>query len=563
MSRRTAIFLGVAIISLTLGILHASSLSFVNDDAFISFRYAKNFVRGLGLVYNVGERVEGFTNFLWTMLMALGIRLGIDPVNFSTNIGILFHASTLALFGFLSWRLRPSSANIVLPMTMICLSVHRDFSVYATSGLETSMYTCLLSGAFVAVIVGRSSASALLLSGMLISLATMTRPDGALFGFAIASYLLLTQPFPLKKVSVFSVPVILFFFPYWFWRWNYYGFFFPNTFYAKSVDVPYYSQGLAYIGTYFITYYVFLLAIPLLLLMLWRLGKQRESILTIMRSDADFMQPLVLALLFVAAQTLFILRVGGDFMFARFFIPVTPFLFLALELLGTRLMPQVQGLLFHLLIVGATIFRINLYSDRKMYGYIADEYQWYTKEHLENARRTGEKLRTYFDGLPVGIAFWGEGARLAYYSDVPLAIEAAAGLTDSTIAHQILGARGRPGHEKKPTLEYLYRRKVHFLFAPPEAGFAVTIVDKISFGDLDGRILIYDNAIMSKLGRYPEITFLKASDGIDAYLSNIDTMPADIVKRDYDHLKRYYFQHNDDREREQRFIDRLAHDGLR
>src|SRR5262245_10458405 len=49
----------------------------VCDDAFISFRYADNLVHGLGLVFNAGERVEGFTNFLWTLWIALGMRLGV------------------------------------------------------------------------------------------------------------------------------------------------------------------------------------------------------------------------------------------------------------------------------------------------------------------------------------------------------------------------------------------------------------------------------------------------------------------------------------------------------
>ncbi len=42
----------------------AWSNRFIQDDAFISFRYAENLVQGKGLVYNEGERVEGYTNFL-------------------------------------------------------------------------------------------------------------------------------------------------------------------------------------------------------------------------------------------------------------------------------------------------------------------------------------------------------------------------------------------------------------------------------------------------------------------------------------------------------------------
>ena len=38
------------------------------DDAYISLRYARNLVSGTGLVYNPGEYVQGYTNFLWVML---------------------------------------------------------------------------------------------------------------------------------------------------------------------------------------------------------------------------------------------------------------------------------------------------------------------------------------------------------------------------------------------------------------------------------------------------------------------------------------------------------------
>ena len=50
--------------------VHAYRFSFTMDDAYISLRYAKNLVDGLGLVYNPGEFVEGYSNFSWTMLLA-------------------------------------------------------------------------------------------------------------------------------------------------------------------------------------------------------------------------------------------------------------------------------------------------------------------------------------------------------------------------------------------------------------------------------------------------------------------------------------------------------------
>ena len=43
----------------------------VCDDSLISLQYARNVARGLGFVFNPGERVEGFTNFLWVTVLAL------------------------------------------------------------------------------------------------------------------------------------------------------------------------------------------------------------------------------------------------------------------------------------------------------------------------------------------------------------------------------------------------------------------------------------------------------------------------------------------------------------
>ena len=38
---------------------------YTSDDAYISYRYARNFADGAGLVWNRAEWVEGYTNFLW------------------------------------------------------------------------------------------------------------------------------------------------------------------------------------------------------------------------------------------------------------------------------------------------------------------------------------------------------------------------------------------------------------------------------------------------------------------------------------------------------------------
>src|SRR5262245_49032609 len=57
------------------GVYRAAEAAWLADDAFISFRYARNWAEGQGLVWNPGERVEGYTNFLWTFGIGLLVRL--------------------------------------------------------------------------------------------------------------------------------------------------------------------------------------------------------------------------------------------------------------------------------------------------------------------------------------------------------------------------------------------------------------------------------------------------------------------------------------------------------
>ena len=60
----------------------------LSDDAFISFRYAKNWSESSGLVYNVGEYVEGYTNLLWTVVLGLGMMVGVQPEFLSHTLSI-------------------------------------------------------------------------------------------------------------------------------------------------------------------------------------------------------------------------------------------------------------------------------------------------------------------------------------------------------------------------------------------------------------------------------------------------------------------------------------------
>jgi hypothetical protein len=561
--KKLTIFLGLSFIAILVGIIHASSLSFVNDDAFISFRYAKNLVDGFGLVYNAGERVEGYTNFLWTIFIALGMKLHIDPVPFSATLGLIFYTCTLLLFIFSSWKHKDINSKyfFFIPLTALALSVHRDFNVYATSGLETSMFTFLVSLGFVLLLHSKKLMS-LFCAGIICVFMMMTRPDGAIFTAASIIYLILTRQRRIKEIFYFLLPSIIIFIPYWFWRYDYYGFFFPNTFYAKSIALPYYTQGLKYTLLYFGTYYSPSLLIPLIGIALYQ--RLPEIKLTGIRNSfyklrtTDSFKPILLASLFIGFYTLFIIRIGGDFMHARFFIPITPILFFIIEYFIVKVTTRNWNLILITLVLFSTIFRNDMFGNKLNVGYIVDEVKFYTQQYHQSEKANGEKLRHYFEGLPVRVAFWGSKLRLIYYADPVYALEANAGLTDTALAHQTLSMRGRPGHEKNAPLSFLIDRKINFFFTPMyEQSPDKSEMNRINFDSVGGYIIGYYNPIMSALEKYPEIKFIHIPDYIDSYLTNIKLRSQHQVEQDYIYFRSYYFIHNSDSVRDKEMLSYL------
>lgn len=94
--RKNSTFIIVFSIIILIFIAHSIFLSVITDDSFIGFHYAKNFVNGSGLVWNIGEKpIEGYTNFLWVMLCSVGLLLNLELTTFSQFLGILSSVITL------------------------------------------------------------------------------------------------------------------------------------------------------------------------------------------------------------------------------------------------------------------------------------------------------------------------------------------------------------------------------------------------------------------------------------------------------------------------------------
>ena len=79
MRQRTRILI-LSLVALAILAAGLSAFHYIPDDTFITLRYARNVLRGKGFVFNPGERVEGYTNFLWLLIVVFAGKLGFPLV---------------------------------------------------------------------------------------------------------------------------------------------------------------------------------------------------------------------------------------------------------------------------------------------------------------------------------------------------------------------------------------------------------------------------------------------------------------------------------------------------
>ena len=191
--RRTLGLLGASVAALPLLTLLFLPIRTI-DDAFITFRYARNLASGNGLVFNLGERVEGVTSLSWTLLLAAveALRLPVEPAAFV--LGVAF--ALLALReSYLLGRALGASAGACLAATAL-LAVHGRFWLVAGNGLEGGLF------AFLAVLVARKTIEGAdgRLIGALLGLLFMTRPESLLIAPVVLLYAAYGDPARPKAV---------------------------------------------------------------------------------------------------------------------------------------------------------------------------------------------------------------------------------------------------------------------------------------------------------------------------------------------------------------------------
>lgn len=242
------LLLGAALVAVTLAHV-AYFFPRVVDDVFISLRYAENLAGGHGAVYNVGERVEGYSSPAWMLLQALGFVVSAEPVAFVKFLGVAsllatafgLRALAKSAFGVDGWPgWIPAFACVANPYVVS----------WAVLGLETPLHLAALVLCPLAVhramMAGPTARRPRVLAASALVLLGMTRPESPL-------YVVLNALAPLalargaedswrarvRDAARFCVPAALVLGALLGLRLAYYGALFPNTYYVKGAHAEF------------------------------------------------------------------------------------------------------------------------------------------------------------------------------------------------------------------------------------------------------------------------------------------------------------------------------------
>jgi arabinofuranosyltransferase len=387
------------------------------DDAYISYRYSENFADGNGLVFNHGEKVEGYSNFLWVLLLGLLKKGSVDVILASKIIGLLSLLAVLIAYYLIVRDLTEEPLFAAASLWLLVTNFGLVF--FSVTGMETGFFTAfILWGGYIFY----RNKSQLTVGLSLISFGVaLTRPEGILFFPVLVVFDLIKNKRLsgklLASTGVFTGLYALFLF----WRYSYYGAFFPNTYYAKLLKV---SAGFSQIMYGFDDIYRFIastggpimFAIAVVILMK---KKTRERVYALL--------PILAVIL------IFQIYSSGDWMDSyRFLVPMLP-AYLAIGLFGlwwllNKIGVEGTHLVFLVVIAFIGLFNmgesVNFYVQRDKYP----NFVMTSEDLIPAAEWVGEHYPSDYTIV------CGRIGALPYYSRLNL-IDTVWGLTDEYVAH--------------------------------------------------------------------------------------------------------------------------------
>jgi len=395
------------------------------DDAYITYRYAQNLIEGNGLVFNPGEKVEGYSNFLYVLAMAV-LHVFVPPDSIYTA-GSMLNLLCLMLALWIFWRFARSRlgdghAAVSALMFALCTPLW----AWTAAGLETAPVLAAQMAVWVAVaavLEDESRRRFWTLTGLL-GLFILLRADGFLMPLIVLAYLVLRGRARLAmRTALALLPVVIVYFG---WRLVYYGDLLPNTYHTKVTGPLIERIGYALNQLYWVSYPNALLIYAVILL--FALG----AAIIAFRKEGGRSSALTFELVFPFCLLLYWLAIGGDHFGERFLIVLYPMGILVFLDQFARALPA--GRLVPLVVVLA-IFQLSPLIGDIRFDYTSKRYDaWVTLGKFLGARYSNELLATSAAG------------KIPYFSRLP-SIDML-GLTDSHIGKIETEHFRDPGHDK-------------------------------------------------------------------------------------------------------------------
>ncbi len=211
------------------------------DDAMISMTYAKNFAAGHGLIWNPGgPRIEGYTNFLWTIYMSVWHLFPISPAKTALPIqisGLFFLICSLFLVRKIADDISNGRKYVSMGAVLLTAS-YLPVNFWGLRGMETSVL------GFILLLIARR-----FLKGLeedrpdhfifiLLGIGVLIRADFVFLFVSIASFIIIAKPERRKDNLLLAAFVfIVFYGGHTLFRLLYYGYCLPNTYYLKMTGV--------------------------------------------------------------------------------------------------------------------------------------------------------------------------------------------------------------------------------------------------------------------------------------------------------------------------------------
>ncbi len=445
-------FLGATLLLAIHGRIYVNYLS---DDGYIDFRSARNLADGHGPVWNLdGTRVEGYMSILWVGMLAGAAKIGLSIPETGRYLGFAFGAGALAMLFPLARALPGGDRHPLAPvLAALLLAAAGPFALWTFAGMELPL---LLLLALVAIWLHLREDAAepfvIPWSGIFFALAAMARPEAGIFAAITAVFKLVRlreTPARRSRLIQFLVwcgVIVLLYGAYFAWRYDYYGYLLPNTFYAKvgsGRDMA--NRGIHYLASRGDEYGGLLLAAGIAAFL----------------AQARPLRTALYAVSLILAWIVWMPFSGGDTLLrGRFLAPVLPLLYLV-AVLGAALIleaakPQANrslalpafGALFVIVLLGtlypsldpAIIAERRGMADRVTIG------RWMASELPPD---------TLVGVTPAGA--------IPYYSRLPTLDML--GLNDTEIAHHPVAdfGKGFAGHEKFD-IDYVLERRPQVIF---------------------------------------------------------------------------------------------------